>query len=149
VGRFPVATIRVAYCQFLNSVRVDAICVDAEAIRIRPWHIECLDSACRAEQMFGGARVEAVSRERFLTREQLESASRHEQMSVARLRTNRAIAVRDGEPRRRFDLEPDAAAVTPTSMRNHLHPLPNTRVQRPQHSALKWALYRFTVTTSC
>src|SRR5262249_11551732 len=96
-----------------------------EAVRVRARHVEGLDAADRAEEVLGGAGVEAIAGERLAAREQAEARARHDQVQEARPRADRAVALADLERGRRVDLEADAAAMTAAVVGDHL-PAPRT-----------------------
>src|SRR5205085_478650 len=62
---------------------VEAAKIHAVAIGMRTWHVEGLDAAGAAEQMFGGTRVENIGRDFLLAGKQTKPRFRHDEMQIA------------------------------------------------------------------
>jgi len=103
----------------LDRARVEAARVDAEAVRVRARHVEGLDAAHRAEQMLCDARIEAVGSQHFTAAHQGKPVGRHDQVQVAGLAADRAVAFGHPDPRGRQHLKPHSPAVAATSVFDH------------------------------
>ena len=78
----PIATVGFPHCDALDRIGVYAVGIDTESVGTRPGNIEGLDSANRAERVFGGVRIERVGRENVSPGEQPEAICRDAQMPV-------------------------------------------------------------------
>jgi hypothetical protein len=81
--------------------------------------------------MLGGAGIELVRRENLGARQQFEPRLRDDEMEVPGLCAYGAIAVFNLQAGRCYDLEPDPAAVTASTVRDHLHCRPRVLNQPP------------------
>lgn len=69
--------------------------------------------------MLRGMGIETVRRKHVPPVEKLEAIRWHDEMKVPSLAANGAIALGNLDSRRRRDLEPDASAVTTSSVLDH------------------------------
>jgi len=103
----------------LDRAGIEATRVDADPVRVRARHVEGLDAAHRAEQMLCDSSVESVGGQRFTAAHQSKPVGRHDQVQVAGLAADRAVAFRHPEPRGCLHLEPHSPAVTATRVLDH------------------------------
>src|SRR5260221_2114004 len=84
---------------------------------MRPRHIESLYSADFAKEVLRGPGVPAVSRERFGALEELEMRLVYDQVQIAGLPADGAVAVFDRDGGRGQDFEAHGAAVAAAAVR--------------------------------
>jgi hypothetical protein len=95
---------------------IQAIDVHVDAIRIRAWGIERLDPTDTAKRVAGNTGIEVVGRERVVSLYQPEPAQRYDEMQKPAFAADGAIAAIHFQVGRRFNLEPDPAAMTAASV---------------------------------
>src|SRR2546430_5238557 len=84
VLRLPFAAIQRSNRQLLDRFRIDTSCVHADAIRMRPRHVERFDAAHGTEQVLGRVSIEAVGPKRVAAdRKSTRLNSSHSQISYA------------------------------------------------------------------
>src|SRR6476646_4968950 len=98
---------------------IEAAHIDAKPVGFGTRHIEALDAADRAEMMLRGAGVEAVGRDLIRALGKAEALSRHDQMQIACLAADRAIAFLGLDLVRRQHLEAHRAAMAPATLPGH------------------------------
>jgi hypothetical protein len=81
-------------------------------------YVKRFDAAHFAEEMFGHAGVEAIGCEKLRAPNQSESCLGNDQMKIAAFAADRTVAIVGDDFGGCFDLEFDAAAMTPTEMLN-------------------------------
>src|SRR5262249_29414995 len=101
--------------------RVDAARVDTDSVGVGARHIERLDAAGGTKIVLCDVGVERVRRERVLTLEELEALGGHDQMQIARLGANGAVALGDAKLGGRLHLEAHPAAVTAARVNDQGH----------------------------
>src|SRR2546423_11243922 len=104
VLRLPCAAIQRSNRQLLDRFRIDTSCVHADAIRMRPWHVERFDAAHGTEQVLGRVSIEAVGPERVAAGKQFKSIGRDHEVQVTGLAANGAVAFGYAQPLRRDNL---------------------------------------------
>ena len=119
VLRLPFAAIQRSNRQLLDRFRIDTSCVHADAIRMRPRHVERFDAAHGTEQVLGRVSIEAVGPKRVAAAKQFKSIGRDHEVQVTGLAANGAVAFGYAQPLRRDDLKSDTTTMTTTAMRNH------------------------------
>src|SRR5262245_31338878 len=82
-------------------------------------YVERFDAARGAEKVFRGLSVECVGRQCFAAGQQLEAIRGYDQVQVAGLAADGAVAFRDLQVFWRYDFELHSAAVAPARVLDH------------------------------
>lgn len=90
---FPVLTIEWAYPLCNDGSLVETIGIDADAVRVRAWHVEGLDATVAAEIVLCHPGIERVSLDIILPANEPEIALRHNQMQEPGHAADAAVAV--------------------------------------------------------
>ena len=77
---FPIGAVEVFNRNLIKAALVQAIYIDAVTIRIRSWHVEGLDPAVPAKQVFSRPGIELVAAQIVRAAKQLEVIGRHDQV---------------------------------------------------------------------
>ena len=81
---FPVLAIELADSLRYDRALIEAIDVNANAIGMRTWHVERLDTTMAAEEVFGHAGIERIGLNIVLAIDEFEITAGHNQMQVIR-----------------------------------------------------------------
>ena len=90
---------------------IEAAKIDAPAVRMRARLVKALDPANFAKKMLGRAGAEAIGRQGVCAAQQFKIGVRDNQVEIAGLRADRAVAVEHFERRRDLDGETHRATV--------------------------------------
>src|SRR5688572_20022153 len=99
--------------------RIDAARVDAEAIGVRPRHVERFDAAGGAEVMPRRPGVERIGGQGFLALDEPEAMRGHDEMLVREAAAHRAIALIDAELGGCLHFEAHASAMASALVVDH------------------------------
>jgi hypothetical protein len=116
---FPALAIEARDSLRFYRTQVQAIDIDADAVRMRSRHVIGLDSAVATEDMLRHTGIKRINLNVILSADQPETVRRHEQMQVARHTADAAITIRYFEVVGRIDFEAHATAMTAAGMSRH------------------------------
>lgn len=116
----PVLAVKRCLCGPSDSAFVKATCVDADAVRMRPWNIERLDTAVPAKIMLRSFGIECIRRELVFSANQTKVFFFDDQMQVTRHRAQAAITITQIEFRWRNNFESNPTAMTSAFVNRHL-----------------------------
>ena len=112
----PVCAIKRRYCQRYDRFGLQAIGVDANAVRVGAWHIERFDAAMPAKIVPRDFGIKCVSLEVVFASHETKILLRHDHVQVTRLATNAAIALICFNISRRVDFKTHTTTMTSAFM---------------------------------
>ena len=107
----PVYAIERRHCNGFDAVRLQAIRIDADAIRMRARHVERLDSAMAAEVMLRDPGVKSVCLDVVFPIEQTKVAPGNDQVKISCHTADAAIALIGPDSRGRLNFEPNSPTM--------------------------------------
>ena len=115
----PVLAVEICHGHRGDGSRVETVDVNADAFRVRARHVKRFDATVPAKSVLRDTRIESVSFQIGLAADQAKIFLRHNQVQVAGLAADAAIAAVRFNIRGRVDFEPNPTAVTTSPMSDH------------------------------